>query len=736
MTSLPTLRDLAAGHGSDKGDTILSRNNYTALYDLLFAPLRFQHIRLLELGLAVGGPDGGGPVERVANAPSIAMWLDYFPHAEIYGFDISDFSHIRHPRFHFVRGNLGSREDLMRLAEAAEHFDIIVDDGSHASFHQQLALDCLFSRLSPGGLYVIESLHWQSPVYEAALPSVPKTAQLLHDAIIAGKTAGSAALPPDRLRAIADSTDLCSLFPSFNDDGLPRKLAVLRRLATTASEAAAARPAIRSFDLFDTLVARRCYEPAGVFHAIEQRTRLAGFAARRRAAEATLYGTPYTLADIYRKLALDAGLDETVAARLLALELEIERQMLFPIAETCAAFRPGDIVVSDMYLPPPFLKDLAMQVCRLPAARVYASAEGKRNGLIWPVIRQDFNPVEHVGDNAVTDIASAHAVGIPARLVTIARRTRVESDLADAGYVPLANLVREARLRSWSADPAERRLQLLQVQANFPLLVVATLRLAELAAEHGWRRVLFSGRDCYLWHELTATLGPLLGDLPDCVYFHTSRTARVHPSAAYLAYFNAARGEAPAAVVDLCGTGWSLNRLIERVPGIATDIFLLHHLVAPDLRTYYERQAAIASPIHPVSCLHRPAVRFENEVLEELNRAPFPLLLDMAATGTGFRPVFATDTDTAVAKAALQLHHTAFRAALALLYGIELGALAAMRRADHAAMVVRLYRDMEGQVASLPHFFPQKWQEEREFRAKLEQARSAAAASAHPIAAT
>lgn len=297
--------------------------------------------------------------------------------------------------------------------------------------------------------------------------------------------------------------------------------------------------------------------------------------------------------------------------------------------------------------------------------------------------------------------------------------------MADAGYVPLANLAREARLRGWSADPGERRLQLLHAQANFPLLVVATFRLAELAAERGWRRVLFSGRDCFLWNELYATLGPLLGDVPAANYFHTSRIARVHPSPDYLGYFAALRGDVPSVVVDLCGTGWSLNRLIERAAEPATDIFLLHHLVDPNLRDYYERQASIASPIVPVSCLHRPIINGENEVLEELNRAPFPPLLDMVRGNSGFQPVFAPDSDPAMAKAALRLHHTAFRAALGLLYGMEQGALGAMRRADHNAMVARLYQEMVGQFGSVPHFFPQKWHEEEQFRAKLEAARAA-----------
>ncbi|HEY1930637.1 MAG TPA: hypothetical protein VGG99_01370 [Acetobacteraceae bacterium] len=721
MARIVSLRDLANRHGSDKGDRVGSRNNYTALYDLLFFSRRLERITLLEIGLALGGPEGGGPIERTANAPSIAMWLDYFPNAEIYGFDISGFSHLRHPRFHFIRGDLSSVDDLKRLAEVVPNFDIIIDDGSHASYHQQLALGILFPRLASGGFYIIENLHWQSPVYEAALPAVPKTAELLRDAFIASKpVSGSAALPLEHLRAIAARQPACSLFPSFNDDGFTCKLAVLR---PTAGANDSSRPSVRSFDLFDTLVARRCHEAVAVFHAMEQRTGFKGFAACRRAAEAKLYGTAYTLADIYQSLAQGTGLKPDVVNHLLNFELEIEREVLFPIAETCASFRPGDIVVSDMYLPPAFLLDLVQRVCALPAARVFASAEGKKTGQIWPVIRQDFNVTQHVGDNPATDIGSAQAAGIPAKLVTVANRTRVEADLADAGYVPLSNLVREARLRGWSSDPAERRLQLLQVQVNFPLLFVATLRLAELAAEHGWQRVLFSGRDCYLWNELYAMLAPLLGDVPSGVYFHSSRMPRAHPSTDYLRYFASLRGDDLAVVADLAGTGWSLNRLIERSPGPPADIFLLHHLLDSNLRAYYEQQAAIETPIEPIACVRRGILKAENEVLEELNRAPFPLLLDVEATQNGFRPVFEKAANQAAAGAVLQIHHAAFRSALMLLYGVVPEALAEMRRGNHAAMVVRLYQEMEGQASNVPHFFPRKWHEEKIFREKIEAAR-------------
>jgi hypothetical protein len=63
------------------------------------------------------------------------MWLEYFPAATIYGFDITDFSSIRHDRFRFVQGDASNPADLQRLAGSAEWFDVVIDDGSHASPH-------------------------------------------------------------------------------------------------------------------------------------------------------------------------------------------------------------------------------------------------------------------------------------------------------------------------------------------------------------------------------------------------------------------------------------------------------------------------------------------------------------------------------------------------------------------------------------------------------------------------
>jgi hypothetical protein len=64
---------------------------------------------------------------------------------------INDFSMVTLPNSTIFRGDMG--EDLGGMARTvATPFDIIVEDGSHASHHQQIALATLFPFVAAGGL--------------------------------------------------------------------------------------------------------------------------------------------------------------------------------------------------------------------------------------------------------------------------------------------------------------------------------------------------------------------------------------------------------------------------------------------------------------------------------------------------------------------------------------------------------------------------------------------------------
>ena len=168
------LTALADRYGSDKGS---KKHRYTELYNMLFLPYRDRPINFLEMGLQIGGPEHGKGADRqTSDAPSVRMWLEYFPHASIHGLDVSDFSWFQHERFQFLRCDMEHREKIRTVGKQLPALDIVIDDASHASHHQQFGFLELFPRLRSGGLYVIEDLRWQPEPYER--PRFTKTAAL------------------------------------------------------------------------------------------------------------------------------------------------------------------------------------------------------------------------------------------------------------------------------------------------------------------------------------------------------------------------------------------------------------------------------------------------------------------------------------------------------------------------------------------------------------------------------
>lgn len=168
------LTDLADRFGSDKGST---KHRYSELYQMLFLPFRRRQINFLEMGLLIGGPEHGISADRKTDdLPSVRMWLEYFTKAQIFGLDVSDFSWFRADRFTFLRCDMDARANIAAAAEQLPQLDIIIDDASHASHHQQNAFLELFPKLASGGLYIIEDLRWQPDTYER--PGITKTADL------------------------------------------------------------------------------------------------------------------------------------------------------------------------------------------------------------------------------------------------------------------------------------------------------------------------------------------------------------------------------------------------------------------------------------------------------------------------------------------------------------------------------------------------------------------------------
>lgn len=200
MQGARRLTDIANETGTDKGTVHNGAHAYTLVYEPLLEGLRHRPINLMEIGLEIGGPERGAPSTRsVTDMPSIRMWREYFPQASIYGVDISDFARFETEWFRFRQADCGDAGRLQAVAAEFRSegiaFDIIIDDASHASYHQQLTLLNFFGLLKPGGLYIIEDMSWVPKSYEASLPSVPRTREVLAQILASGSVSDGGAIP-------------------------------------------------------------------------------------------------------------------------------------------------------------------------------------------------------------------------------------------------------------------------------------------------------------------------------------------------------------------------------------------------------------------------------------------------------------------------------------------------------------------------------------------------------------
>lgn len=107
----------------------------------------------------------------ILDGASLRMWSEYYPKANIVGFDINDKSDLEfNERINTVLLDQSNIYQLVELSKVKD-IDIIIDDGSHIINHQIMTFEILFDSLKSGGQYIIEDLHtstelWSTYGYE------------------------------------------------------------------------------------------------------------------------------------------------------------------------------------------------------------------------------------------------------------------------------------------------------------------------------------------------------------------------------------------------------------------------------------------------------------------------------------------------------------------------------------------------------------------------------------------
>ena len=185
---------------------------------------------------------------------------------------------------------------------------------------------------------------------------------------------------------------------------------------------------LRTWDIFDTLIARRCIYPNLVFQIVERASKVNNFAQARATAEriAASRKTNYNIDDIYAELQRMTGASKNLCDALKKLELDVEFDQSIPITENIRQVKAGDVLISDMYLPEEFIRRLLAKAGLIAPVEVVITANGKSSGRIWKQFAAQGAAVFHTGDNENVDVKNPRLEGLESFLSNLSQPTPIE----------------------------------------------------------------------------------------------------------------------------------------------------------------------------------------------------------------------------------------------------------------------------------------------------------------------
>jgi hypothetical protein len=317
---------------------------------------------------------------------------------------------------------------------------------------------------------------------------------------------------------------------------------------------------IKSWDVFDTLIGRKCYYPIEIFNQVALLSATPNFSNIRIRCEKD---TLSTYDDIYKEMEKYAVNTE----QLKKLEFETELSNVFPIIENINKVQDLDILVSDTYLSEDQIWQLLHKIGFTKNVKVYTSYGGKSKGYIWNEIKKSHAIVMHTGDNYNSDVKIPKQFGIPTQHYN-STYNQIESLILES-QPSLAAYSRMIRLMNPHSDILGK-LWNYQVNYNIPLLLMACKYLDEYCQQNGYRKILFCTRDSSVLIKLFTFAYPKY----ESIYFHSSRIANIKASSDYKNYIKSLLTDQTVTdqtvadqtvVVDLCGTGFSGNVLYEEL---------------------------------------------------------------------------------------------------------------------------------------------------------------------------
>lgn len=146
-----TLSEISKKYPTDKDFT---HNYYNSVYEDAFSSIKDEVKLVCEIGI-------GGFWKEAGWVPgnSLKVWRDYFKNAKILGLDINSHDVDDLDRISLDYLDQSKKDLVIDYSSKLQDYDIIIDDGSHNVYDQQITLAYFLKSLKSGGIYVLEDLH-------------------------------------------------------------------------------------------------------------------------------------------------------------------------------------------------------------------------------------------------------------------------------------------------------------------------------------------------------------------------------------------------------------------------------------------------------------------------------------------------------------------------------------------------------------------------------------------------
>jgi len=302
-----------------------------------------------------------------------------------------------------------------------------------------------------------------------------------------------------------------------------------------------------SFDIFDTLIMRKCHLPQLIFDENVRKERV-----ECQALLAVEKQGLYTLDDIYTLLAEKLNWTQEQSNEYKNREIESELANCIPRSSMVEAFNYAlsnskeVLLVTDMYLPELVIRKL-LEKCNIYGGTMYVSCvygATKRHGGLWDTILTEISKspeqILHIGDDPDADFATCHERGIhtfsiyhPARLLessalrSMSVKACTTDDLLALGLVGARLFDDPFVLVNTEGTPVIDNAKDIGYVFFGSLVLGYLLWVLEITKKDNVKNLCFISRDGYVWEKcyniIQKQIPEFCTHIQGCVYLYTSR---------------------------------------------------------------------------------------------------------------------------------------------------------------------------------------------------------------------